>query len=514
MSICDKFKTFNKIPFQPREDQLDVTRYFNCFDINGLVVFWSLGTGKTCLAILISDSNIRKFDKIFVLTPGSLRENFQSQYCLSCGKYPAELDKKFVFITYNNTRLKSLPNMDRSLIIIDEAHNIIRGKMNAGKFKEGSETSSIYETIYDHLENVKNSRFLLLSGTPVIDPMSIYYFIHLVERDLTIETYKRNLLLNDVTEDYTFSKRLIKFLRIYISRNIIDLGGEDFPDFKENFVYISFGADQTREITKAFMYETHIIRIGLGGRLKDQRKVTQTMLFLARTRLKSSQLSNVLYPEGKGLKKVKDTTVEKGGWIDKTVVDDLDDYSPKLSHIIRYIKKNEGKHAIYTNYIEKHGMNFIRAVLEILGIPHLHFNGSMNDKERTVVKDEINKKDTTYKVLIFSRAAAEGQNFLGFRSLHLMEEIPDETITTQIFGRFIRYKSHEFLPKEKRNVAIFRYFGYPKNFKKELSTSNKNLIESMPDFKLYDTGKKKFSVIKPLIEQLNELKPVPEITTI
>ena len=65
--------------FTPQAHQSELLDYFlNRLKYKGIVAFHRLGSGKSCSSILISDAMVRasKVKKVFVLTPGSLRQNF------------------------------------------------------------------------------------------------------------------------------------------------------------------------------------------------------------------------------------------------------------------------------------------------------------------------------------------------------------------------------------------------------------------------------------------------------
>ena len=65
--------------FTPQEHQSEVLDYFiNKSKYKGLCLFHRLGSGKSCSSIMISDEMLKlaKIRKIFVMTPGSLRQNF------------------------------------------------------------------------------------------------------------------------------------------------------------------------------------------------------------------------------------------------------------------------------------------------------------------------------------------------------------------------------------------------------------------------------------------------------
>ena len=148
--------------FIPQEHQSEVLDYFiNKSKYKGLCLFHRLGSGKSCSSILISDQMLKlaKAKKIFVMTPGSLRQNFIQEYCERCGYKPKYLKKYYTFITTNYSVGERIPDLNNSLVIIDEVHNLINGVKNQSKHAT---------LIYNALMKSK-CRILTLTGTPVFN---------------------------------------------------------------------------------------------------------------------------------------------------------------------------------------------------------------------------------------------------------------------------------------------------------------------------------------------------------
>lgn len=149
-------------PFTPQEHQEELLNYFlNKSKYKGILAFHRLGSGKSCSSIMISDQMIRtaKTKKVFVMTPGSLRQNFIEEYCEKCGYKPKYLKKYYTFITTNYSVGERLPDLNEGLVIIDEVHNLINGVKNQSK-----QATLIYKALMN-----SNCRILALTGTPVFN---------------------------------------------------------------------------------------------------------------------------------------------------------------------------------------------------------------------------------------------------------------------------------------------------------------------------------------------------------
>ena len=69
--------------------------------------------------------------------------------------------------------------------------------------------------------------------------------------------------------------------------------------------------------------------------------------------------------------------------------------------------------------------------------------------------DEDNKDGSKIKVILISRAGAEGLDFKNIRQVHIMDPWYNMNRNEQIIGRGVRNKSHCMLPFAKRNVEIY-----------------------------------------------------------
>jgi len=230
-----------------------VRDYLNMFTpYRGLLLYFGLGTGKTCSSIAIAEG-MKDTKKIIIMLPASLRTNYMEEL-KHCGdslykknqywefislrsnpealstlsavlnlsqeyitrqkgawfvniKKPSNYEElssiekkslddqlnemirnKYTFINYNGLRLKRLQELtsnftknlfDNSVIIIDEAHNLISRIVNKIKKEkvvpENDRGEKEYSPkflavkLYEYLMSAKNSRIVLLTGTPIIN---------------------------------------------------------------------------------------------------------------------------------------------------------------------------------------------------------------------------------------------------------------------------------------------------------------------------------------------------------
>ena len=85
----EKCDNFSQKKFTGMNHQKNLVKAFDNLapGVRGLCVFWQLGCGKTCAAIMVADNLLKKkeIDRVYVLSPGSLRKTWVVEYCEKCG---------------------------------------------------------------------------------------------------------------------------------------------------------------------------------------------------------------------------------------------------------------------------------------------------------------------------------------------------------------------------------------------------------------------------------------------
>lgn len=499
--------------FIPHKEQLEILNYVKANpDLLGIILYWSLGKGKTCAAIMILDELSKKYEKVVIISSGSLRQNFIYQYCAICGNDPETINK-FIFVTYNTRYVKNVPSetYNNAIIVIDEFHNLINGFIN---------DSETFVNLFDKIAETKNKFLILLSGTPVVKENSVFFILKLL--GINVEKYEFSDFIEKREKILYLTDKALKIIKPYISRNIISQDSVSFPKVINKKLEIVMSGQMSSNVYEYFRQETILI-----SKIKSKidRGITLTQkeskdFFISVTRLRSLENTVISYPQEVLDNKIPDEpskdfnneNIKFNGWISEEVVENLYMYSPKINYFINYVMNNEGKHAIYIPYIERYGVEFISSVLYIMNIQHLIFQGSMSDQQRALVVEKYNSLENLmgkkYKVIIITNAAAEGQNFFATRSLHIMVQNINRFFTMQIIGRFKRFGSHLSLPEEKRVLNVFEYFGTTKNLGHIKRKQYK--IVCLPDYRVYYKAKKKMKKLGGILSQLDKLTLTPQ----
>jgi superfamily II DNA or RNA helicase len=495
---CDKLhKRPKNYIFDPAPHQIYVRDYFLDSPHKGLLLYHKLGSGKSCTSIMVADALLKskKVDKIFVLTPGSLRKNWVSEYCRVCGSIEEkDFMKVFTFITYNYKIEKNLSQYDfnNSLVIIDECHNLLNGVKN-----KSVNTTSLYNKIL-----YSNARVLLLSGTPII------------QGKLMEEWKNYSLLLDEGRSQHYNDENKIpdKILQGIISYYPGD--PTKYPEVRIKPIQkIPMTDEQYNFYKKAYEKEAKLRSNGPPKReLFYKNKIIyfqKLQAFIKATKYLTTRMySNCFY--GDKIKKkvekkikevdktgnvdkfdedkndIKDATDEDlkediddkedyillpdkynkdGGWISKESLSDqtLLKISPKFSWLLLNIVKHlNSKHVIYSFYKTRSGVQLLCNLLKHCGLNAAIFSGDVPSKTREEIlnkfNDKNNRRGDKIKVLLITDAGSEGINVLECNNIHIVESGTKENRTRQAIGRVIRYKSHINLPKNKQYVNVWRYW--------------------------------------------------------
>jgi superfamily II DNA or RNA helicase len=501
--------------FTPQEHQKFVQEWFIKTPHKGLLLFHKLGSGKTCSSIIIADALLKlkdsSYDKVYVLTPGSLRQGWIDEYCGVCGENN-ELLKKYTFITYNYGEVyKYLPSnkdlFDNSIVIIDEVHNFINNVKNMSK-----NAVIIYEKLLK-----SNCKILALSGTPIYD--NIYEWSYLGNL-LKPRAFPYVVVYNTIEKE--------KFLELFY----LDYDGSVFPKDPESFNnamsgIISFfpGVEgkyypevvelpiiktlMTKEQESTFKIvlekEETIIRI-CKGKNKRRSKINPTMCMIANKRIMSRGVSNFYYPptiysqsedDFSGENKKKPDLLKPKGWIDRIYFKDNQlkmIYSPKMTELFKNILNNyNSKHMVFSFFKEKSGLYLIKSLFDMCGISSRLFTGDLNDKQRQKLLEEYNDPNNRYgekiRVILVSDAGAEGITLRETGHIHILESDTRENKIQQAIGRAVRYKSHINMPENEQKVYVWRYWSV---------SNNMECIDEM----LYNKGMQKLKIFNSFIKLL------------
>ena len=520
---CSSQKIHN---FVPQPHQIDAQQAFLRSPFKGMLLYHKLGSGKTCTSLMIADEMLKqnKIKHVYILSPGSLRSGWISEYCDVCGDDKKMLEKDYTFITYNYMVGEHLPNFTDSLVIIDEVHNLINGAKNCSKHPT---------LIYDSLMKSK-CKILALSGTPIYNYVFEFSLLG-------------NLLKPGEFPEIRNNKQIIsqEFMKLFIENKdgtlkpknptvlsnklngIISYfpgaGKEFVPEIiEEPILKVLMSIDQENYYWERAEVEEMCSKPPSPAlRMRDPKKYSelQKLYIMAKKHVITRSASNFYYTED--IIDEKDFLTSQGGWINKEKFQDgklFKTYSMKITALVtNLVLHNKQKHVLFTFFKEKAGVFLIHNMLKLCGVKSEVFSGDLDDKQRNKLLKAFNSDKNKYgekiRLLLVTEAGAEGISVLNARHMHILESSPRMSKTIQAIGRVARFKSHITLPENERNIKIWRYWSVaspdPITIKIKIANSEgvmedkvKNIINKKTiDEILYEKG----------VKTINEMKSFQDI---
>lgn len=375
----------------------------------GLILYHSMGSGKTITSLAMA--NQFNNDIIIIATKAS-KKNFQDdiQKMISLGvKINLE---KITIMTYQKaiTKIKETQiNFENKCIIIDEAHRL----RNVSKL-----TSLLISECY----NAK--KLILLTGTIFYNGLSdLAVLVNMIKKaDVLPETSKefKFLYYDETYETPTNIDDFVNKIKGTISYYKKSLN-EHYPIPETIIKKVDMNNEQISEYrfyVKKILSLDNIQHIDYS--ILDKRKVNY---FLNITR----QLSNT--------------------------VNNLSD-SPKMKAIFEFIKSHPKPAVVYSNFLDS-GVLPLSVLLSKDNIKYAIYHGGTTEEKRDKIINDYNSG--LVDALLISSAGSESLDLKNTRQIHIMELHWNESKIDQIIGRAIRYKSHDSLKIEDRNVEIVKW---------------------------------------------------------
>lgn len=394
-----------------------------------LLLYHGLGSGKSLSSIAATEEPGKKVD---VVVPASLRVNYRKELDkFTEGKGP---DRNIQ--SYEMAAKKGLPGGD--FLVADEIQRINNAQAARAKAIVGAAPSY-------------NQR-IVLSGTPIKNAPS--------ELAPVIKTI--NPESNIPLDPQEFNKRFLQEKEVspglwnrvvHGARPGIEVSPKNLPELRRAIHgHIDYHMPEKKGYPST---SEQIVKVPMS---EEQQKIYATVTDRANPfvawKVKhnmplSKQESKDLNAFMTAARVVSNTTKPYGGT----------ERSPKFERAAmdmdKHLKANpRGKALVYSNYLEG-GVNEYSKHLTERGISHHIFSGELSDKERKKIVDDYNSDNV--KALLISGAGSEGLDLKGTRLVQVLEPHWNKQRIDQAVGRAVRFKSHEHLPEDERNVHIMHY---------------------------------------------------------
>ncbi len=407
-----------------------------------------------------------------------------------------------------------IDNLNNTVIIIDEAHNITN--------------NDVYVALSKVLQNSYNYRLILLTATPMYDnPKEMIELSNLLNMNNPDKTLP---IRNDLFKPYNEGEPLmLKDSSEYLSNGILKSGltvisekGKDilvknlkgkvsylqantstFPekiDMGEsllknrgsiNVVYCYMSEYQHRVYQNALKLDSRDSgNTEIDAEILDAEESSEEYVSVSKSSSlykNSSDASTMTYPNEsygkdgfiqcfKDIRGSSDYQINDGY---EQVFDfngGLKTHSAKMYELLKNIKNSPGNVFIYSNYVNYGGTSLIKQLLLANGYKQFrsrsqdasgHYksfilyddstNVETREAQRKIFNSADNKDGKHIKIIIGSPVISEGITLKNVRQVHILEPSWNMSRINQIIGRAVRHRSHYDLDVNNRNVEIYKY---------------------------------------------------------
>ena len=439
-SFADEFQKISKVVTPLLAHQQRVVDRIQQEDQPGLLVVHGLGSGKTLTSIAAQDALGQKSQ---VIAPAALLGNYRKERekHLKGKSAPAQL------MSMQNMATKGIVP-DAPVMIVDEAH------------RARDPSSSTFQTLKGNLAQKR----LLLTGSPFYNhPSDIAPLINLAA-DAKVLPYEKD----DFTRRYV-SEKVVKPSLAQRAANIFRaeenkvkpgvvpvLYEKNAPELREAFgKWVDYhpGSRENFPTVERRNVEVPMTskQLGVYDTLMDKAPAwvaAKVKRGLPPSKQESQQLNAFL----SAARQAVNTTAP-------FVPSDTTAEDPKIQRAFENLKSTLDKDptargVVYSNYLDA-GINPYKRRLDEAKIPYGEFTGQMSPKKRDQLVRDYN--EGKLRALLLSSAGGEGLDLKGTRLMQILEPHWNQEKLKQVEGRGARYKSHEGLPEDKRNLLIENY---------------------------------------------------------
>ena len=483
-----------KFKLQPQQQFIPEYIWDNKNKVNGLLLYHSIGSGKTCTAINIAEK-FKKTMNILVVLPAALIGNFRDELRSKCPNeedtYMNETDrnrlkelshddseykeiiknsdnkinKYYKILSYHkfvdlvNDKKISLKN---TLLIIDEVQNMI------------SLTGTFYKTLYNIINKTDNSlRLVLLSATPMFDrPGEIALTLNLLRPKIPLpigNDFNNEFLKVKKTNNGIFYKaiNLKKFKEL--SKGLVSYYRGAPPQAYPKMEFKTVRCNMNDFQYKSYLTSMSTITNTTKGSFKDVDILKLPGDFFLGPRM----ISNIAFPN-KSIGEIGFSSFKN----DVLQLQNIEKYSIKFFKILKKIKKSEGPIFVYSNFKDIGGLKSFIKFIEFHGYKNYKvfgegekrysvWSGDETHSAKEEIKHVFNQKDNEFggkiKLMLGSPSIKEGVSLLRVEQVHILEPYWNLSRIQQIIGRAIRFCSHKDVIKRKQIVKVYLYLAtHPK----------------------------------------------------
>ena len=438
----------------------------------GVLVYHGLGSGKTLTSIAIAQNSE---SNVVVIVPASLIDNYKKEI----EKFGNNL-KNFTIMSFEKSAKLNL-NLKDKILIVDEAHRLRNPyRMDAKNIINSSKEAS---------------KIILLTGTPFVNrPSDIAPLINIIKRSNVLPLKKSfdEKYVKVITEEIKTPVKLFGKTIYTKSTFIKTLGINDKDDFKEKVSgCVSFF--QNENVSNYPSKTTHFKPVKMSSlQYELHKKIEDANLSKSEIKLLKNNYTVQDDENSKGAAQRLNAYLSGTRKISNVVNGEP---SPKMLEILKMVKQAQKPVVVYSNFISQ-GVGLFQTLLKKNGVSNRLFTGSTSQKEKKQIVEDYNSRK--FDVLCLSRSGSEGLDLKRTRQVHIMEPYWNSSQLEQVIGRAVRYKSHNSLPLNERNVDIYHWYSV---YGGVFSTEGNNMSA---DKYLVNMSKHKEKLISKFIDALKE----------
>jgi len=493
---CITWQAKAEIVLQPHQ-QYAVKHLMDHPEQKGMLIFHSLGSGKTYLALAYTEQF--PDSEVIILLPRFLQSNWQIQMKSFGVKNPSRY--RFVPMQTAYEELKD-KDLSRSILVIDEVHKLVEN-IRYSRPAIGEK----YGELYFILQKAK--KILTLTGTPIFTQASdIAYLGNLItgknEFDFNPEKFKQKYMqIRPVTSllrgHFLESKWVMAWVPFFsivtvsiaaatalppLAVGAVALAGSVTVPFVNEMVpahtvpFREFKPELLKEFASEYVsfYETQEEALSQYPE-KEIEEVAehytpeQVNFFLnfVDEDLNPEELNVLLADSGDryspGYVKLNSHEIQRGFLHNPVAGREIGNLSirradgslsepSKFQAILKKLRTLPGQAAVYSNY-DKNGIRQFAAFLDRHGFEGQYVLLDPNDSVEKQIADLDAFNTQKKRIILIHPEITEGVSLKATEQFHVLEPVANIALLAQIIGRVVRFQSHMALPAERRKVKIF-----------------------------------------------------------
>lgn len=392
-------------------------------DKPGVILNHGLGSGKTVTGIAIGE---QEGGNTLAVTPASLTSNYEKEVDQFVKPERRDAHRAVSYSKFRRDPDRYIDEHQPDTMILDEMHRL----RNPTKAREA----------VDHVRPRVGKTVGMTASMVNNHPKETAPLVNTVAGEKVIgeDEFEREfidkqkpgvlgrILGGEESEKIKNKDKINETLGPYVHRYEPDKSGPDYPDAKTEEVDVPMSKKQKQLI-------------------KGVEKKNPLLAYKVRNNLPpSKQEAKQLNAFMQAHRQISNTPATHDDSIDDPIAD-----SPKMQKVLEDMEGVD-RGVVYSNYLD----GGAKPVIDNAENAEL-YHGGLSQKQRDEMLERFENGETN--VLGLSPAGAEGIDLKGVRRMAIMDPDWNPETTNQAVGRAVRYKSHEHLPEDERNVEVKKY---------------------------------------------------------